>query len=425
MDVNHNQAEAPPRKLPSSGSSLLDLLFRFSQRFSFDFIATLALAVFLIFSSAGFVTPLIHAISSQKESEQCVHALASLYFYLSEENRHLKHPSDLWQIAFTPSDVDQLWRKVKNAISQSKVKHQISLYQKAAAAFDRFRLNREREKSAEEAKRSLLSSMNQIKSLWQKELNREIRPLQRKKRQSHEEIENNPFISKEAQEQMAPYLIDNRHPMKRILHALFSLERITLNKHSFTQAGFEIIAKGPRSRIVVGRHPALPGYLVKAHFDSQLENKQRKASWKWLVLRCQGAEKIRIIIKKLKISLFTVAKKWIYCLPPDPSPPEDSLYQRHLAILLVTDMHLAQSKENFDAWKNRISRKHLDDLFRIISRARGSSYRPDNIAYTQEGTFAFIDTEYPDHGPDFKSIRRYLNPHMRSYWDALIRQGGP
>ena len=80
---------------------------------------------------------------------------------------------------------------------------------------------------------------------------------------------------------------------------------------------------------------------------------------------------------------------------------------------------------NYHAWKTFVTPKILDELYIIISRANGSSYRPDNIPYTQTGHFAFIDTEYPNKDPDFNSIRPYLSEEMWYYWDKLVKQGGP
>ena len=64
-------------------------------------------------------------------------------------------------------------------------------------------------------------------------------------------------------------------------------------------------------------------------------------------------------------------------------------------VLLVDDMDLVSKQENEVAWKSMITREHLNELYLIITRAGGSSYRPDNIWLTKHGKFAFVDTEYP------------------------------
>lgn len=246
----------------------------------------------------------------------------------------------------------------------------------------------------------------------------------RSKKEHDPNLEKNEFVDKDAQKKIRPFLLSFRHPMRKILDSLCHKQRITADEETFARAGFKTLKTGPRSFVRVARHPQLPGYLVKVFLDTVLEEKRGKASWKWLVQRCEGAEKIRAVIHKKKIKNFVVARKWIYCFPEEPSPPLDEAHTRHLALLLVTDMHLVPKDENLHAWKTIITPEHLDELYTILSRARGSSYRPDNIAYTKKGKFAFIDTEYPSHGPDYDSIRKYLSPEMLEYWDKIVKNGG-
>ena len=62
----------------------------------------------------------------------------------------------------------------------------------------------------------------------------------------------------------------------------------------------------------------------------------------------------------------------------------------------------------------------MDELYAVIRRAGGASYRPDNIAMTTDGRFAFIDTEHPDSEHDYESIVPYLSSEMRRYWSNLV-----
>jgi hypothetical protein len=240
---------------------------------------------------------------------------------------------------------------------------------------------------------------------------------------SNEDFEKNPAISKKIKKVMRPFVIDDDHPMKLVLDNIFMSARVTLDAKTFKANGFKIISRRPRSYVCVATHPLLPNYIIKAYLDTERREKRETPSWKWLVRRCEGAEKIRDIIKKKKIKNFVVAEKCIYPLPARPSPPDDFDHTRHLAILLATDMDLAPADDNYYAWANYITEEHLDELYTIITYAKGSSYRPDNICYTNQGLFAFIDTEYPSEGPDYKSIRRHLNSKMRSYWDYLVKTG--
>ena len=247
-----------------------------------------------------------------------------------------------------------------------------------------------------------------------------------KKPKTHQEagnqdFENNQAISSQIKSKLRPYVIPDRHPQKPFLDLLFGGRRVTQNETAFISAGFHIISKQPRSFIYVASHPLLPDYLVKVYMDTELRLKRDKPSWSWLRQRCIGAKKIRKIIKKKNIKHFTVASKWIYPLPDTHLPPKDKKHTTHLAILLVEDMQLVSKEINLEMWRHAVTEEVLDELYSILTLAKGSSYRPDNIWYTKNNTFAFIDTEYPTADPDYYSIRKYLNQEMRIYWDALIK----
>jgi hypothetical protein len=238
-----------------------------------------------------------------------------------------------------------------------------------------------------------------------------------------DELDVNRSIKSTIKQRMSPYVISSSHPMRPVLDALFKTSRVTKNAITFQEAGFITLSARPRSFVLVARHPLLPGYLMKAYLDTELRKKQRTESWEWLVKRCEGAAKVRDVIRKRKIKHFVVADKYLYPLPQNPSPPIGTRYTRHLAALLVTDMDLAPDEVNLHVWSNLITPEQLNELYDIVTYAKGSSYRPDNISYTNKGQFAFIDTEYPSRGPDYRSIRPFLNSSMRKYWDKLVKSG--
>ncbi len=243
--------------------------------------------------------------------------------------------------------------------------------------------------------------------------------------ESYNDFDTNPYISKEEHSRIHPFLLPISHPLKSNLDAIFLSTRVTLNRTTFNDAGFTIRFSQSRSFIIVASHHLLPNHLVKVYLDSELRNKKNVPGWLWFVRRCEGAKKIRKVIKKNEFKYFSAPLKWLYPLPVEPAPPQDPFYTRHNFVLLVQDMQLTDSETNLRAWKTLITKAHLQELYVIISYANGSSYRADNIPYTKEGNFAFIDTEYPYRSPNFKNIRRYLSDEMRQYWDHLIRKGGP
>jgi len=237
------------------------------------------------------------------------------------------------------------------------------------------------------------------------------------------ELDANQVLSHSAKKKMRPYLIPEHHPLRETMDTIFKTARVTQNESSYQAAGFKTLCERPRTFVRVASHPALPGHLVKLYLDTELRKKRHKESWEWLVKRCEGAEKVRNVIRKRHIKHFVVPDKWIYPLPDHPLPPANIHYTRHLAVLLVTDMQLASSKENYYAWSHSVTEEQLDELYDIITYAKGSSYRPDNICYTKKKQYAFIDTEYPSRGPDYRSIRGYLSASKRRYWDDLIKHG--
>lgn len=397
--------------------------------------------LFLVFSSFTYL-PADKELSSISQSQiienndTYIQALASLLFYIEELKENLKSEnSSSEEILFSHEEVDLLWEKASQNFNEcsahSKAFEQQCDLKRAYQLYEET-ISLTCSGLKEEALSAGSSASNLLHKLWEESIETEetsfielydsYSPAFRIKNDPN--IENNPHIPSKAKKEMGPYLISLRHPMRNILDDLCLKKRVTLDKKAFYQAGFRTIDKRPRSYIRVANHKKMPGYLVKAYLDTELKEKFNKPSWQWLVRRCEGAKKIKNIIQKKRIHHFVVADKWIYCLPSEPSPPNDPLYTRHLALLLVTDMDLAPRKLNYHAWYNYITKEHLEELYVIISRAKGSSYRPDNIAYTNKGKFAFIDTEYPSKGPDFKRIRPFLNPEMCEYWDQLIKNGG-
>jgi hypothetical protein len=214
------------------------------------------------------------------------------------------------------------------------------------------------------------------------------------------------------------HILPANHPGKRALDAIFLSRRATKDEATFEAAGFKTLFHKSRSFIRVASHPSLPGYLVKVYLDSEQRQKRNRAGWEWLVQRCEGAEKIRKIIEQNKIKHFQVPGKWLYPLPSQP----DSTSLDQPFVLLVHDMGLVSREENEVAWKSLITREHLNELHLIITRAGGSSYRPDNIWLTRRGKFAFIDTEYRTKTVDYESIISYLSPEMRNYWVNLTQR---
>ena len=371
----------------------------------------------------------------EAENSTYIQSLASLLHHVNcqtdQEEKHFSEKS-LEPLAISEERAEDFWETIFLFNSKEKedsFNHKLALVEAARQKYEfskAFQLCGSENSALEELKECSALLTYLWKGAIEAEITNESDPsfttIFRSKGDPN--LERNRCIKSKIKRKIRPYLIPYNHPMKPILDELFST-RVTANRETLKNANFKIIDRRNRSFIFVVSHTLLPGYLLKLHLDRDKRKKQHKESWEWLVKRCEGAKKIQGIIKKHSIKHFVCAKKWIYCLPPEPSPPKDKNYTRHLAVLLVTDMQLIPSEENYHAWRYRITKNHLDELYVLVTRGKGSSYRPDNMPFTKDGKIAFIDTEYPNKGPDFNSIRGYLNSEMRRYWDKIVSAGGP
>ncbi len=379
---------------------------------------------------AVIITP---CVAIDQNQDNYIQALGSLTFHTKIQSRldetnleesvifDEQEALKLWELAFQTQA--SLNNQVSNAFI-TQLYQAYSFYEEGKSNLQLYQLK--------EAALNFKQSFNLLCFLWETaidqeeklDLNNVTALIRAKQTVINQDFEKNKAIPQKVRRAIAPYLIADNHPMKNALDTIFLKKRVTVDKKTFHANGFKTLRKGPRSYVYVARHPSINGYLVKAYMDNELDQKQNHPSWYWLTKRCEGAEKIARIIANRKIRHFTVASKWIYPLPENPAPPKNASHTRHYALLLVNDMDLVPHDVNLQVWQSGITKEHLHELYVIITHAKGSSYRPDNIAYTHKGQFAFIDTEYPSKGPDYDRIRKYLSPEMRTYWDRLVKNGG-
>jgi hypothetical protein len=218
---------------------------------------------------------------------------------------------------------------------------------------------------------------------------------------------------------MAFYSLPCAHPARLFLEMLFRRSSVIDNEGEFRRAGFEIRVKKLRSLMRVATHPALAGYVFKVFFvDERQCEREKSRGWKGLPNRCKQAERIRAIIREDGFQHFKAPRKWLFYPPYHPScgfddPP---------LILVAEYQDLLPRSDNEHAWLHSVTEAHLDELYAIINHAGGASYRPDNIVLTEQGQFAFIDTEHSSERRDYESITPYLSSQMRRYWSNLIQR---
>ena len=215
-----------------------------------------------------------------------------------------------------------------------------------------------------------------------------------------------PIVPDVTEEEIASYFLAEDHEMKPILDLLFQDRSVLKSNSSLKKAGFKVLHDRPSSMIIVS-HPLLKGHLVKLHLNDSRRTKEQ--IWGNFVKRCKGADNIRKMIKEENIKFFTVADKWLYFPPFEEAAP----------LLLVTDMEVYERNESREAWKTKITRKHIREVYSIIRRGLASTSLPSNTPYTKNGNFAFVDTESPFRYPMYNHARKHLSPEMQLYWDTL------
>ena len=356
-----------------------------------------------------------------------VQASASLLFYI-EQAQELAESNRVAEIAFSQEDLEALWDQLRDCDPEP-----VNLAREFLALA-------ESKSDLSEKRAYLQSASDQLTTLWSNltrppskqlhsqldwQMSADFFPKSPEKRSSRDLLEQNPHLSSAMRRKIKTFLLPDAHPLKPALDAIFTAQRATVDDRTLTAAGFNILFSKSRSFIRVVRHPQLPGHLLKLNLDTEKHLKKGTPAWVWLTQRCQGAKQVREVIVKKQISHFQAPRKWLYPLPAEPSPPADRVTHRQPVVLLVRNMQLVSLEQNLNAWKNKMDRHMLDELYIVISHAHGTSYRPDNIWLSRNGKFSFIDTEYPNNRPTFHGISSHLNPQNRLYWEKLVRRGGP
>jgi len=229
----------------------------------------------------------------------------------------------------------------------------------------------------------------------------------------------NPAVSAEIWVELEPYFLPYDHPIRSKLDRIFS-KRVTASPITFEQAGFAKVKLRKPTNIVIGLHPALEGYVIKAYLDTQ----PPLCEWENWIKRIMGARAIASCIKRYGLRDCVVPRKWIYPLPHKPYPNLDNASLRKNFILVVEDMNILSNKSNLNAYKKKMSRPLLDQIFTIV-KEEGliDSLYPDNMPFTRSGKIAFIDTEHFHLSPvNYNILPPFLAYSMQNYWLSLIEK---
>jgi hypothetical protein len=217
-------------------------------------------------------------------------------------------------------------------------------------------------------------------------------------------------IDYRSREHLDKYWLPADHPLKGWMDVLFSQIGITDNVQTLQEAGFKIISAMP-FHPVIAKHSSAQGYIFKIYPDSFKYTREGISSAEWLVRRCKIAEKIRNIIREKGIDYFVVPDKWLYALPAA---------KNHSLILVAKDMDIEDINVSKIAWKTKVTPKHLDELYSVLSKGYGSVDLPTNIPYTKSGYFTFIDTENLKRQLNLRRMKKHFSKEMSRYWEKII-----
>lgn len=219
-----------------------------------------------------------------------------------------------------------------------------------------------------------------------------------------------------------PYLLPENHPAKYKLDRIFTRTRATLNAASLQQAGFNNNVAGLYSGAVVTTHPKIKGYFIKLFTDDC----PQRLDWKQWTTRIQGAQSIKkAIVQKGYHKMFKVPQKWIYPLPPEPSPPLG--HHRHDFILIAEEMDILPTRENYSRWRKKMTPKLLEAFYTLVKEeGLSDSVYAFNLPFCYDGKLAFIDTEHHHEWPVyFQRTLKYLSESMGQYLAEIDARGGP
>lgn len=231
-------------------------------------------------------------------------------------------------------------------------------------------------------------------------------------------------VEQEAWEAVQGYLMPDNHPCKPTLDRLASKVRFIQNPQTMKRSGF---SRGERvghwSRVCASPHVDMPKYYFKVYCDNEI---YIKYDWKRWIHRCQGAKLIDQCIKRNNLqSLFKVPRKWIYCLPKDPSPPNNENYLRKNFILVCDNMRICDHSENEKKYKKNMDRTRLEGMYRILQECGlYDSVYCFNMPFNKEGYICIIDTEYWHKWPvPFDRLLKCFSKENKKYWEKITKSG--
>ncbi len=237
----------------------------------------------------------------------------------------------------------------------------------------------------------------------------------------HGRWEDDPLLTPEQIELFQQFVLPADHPARIVLDQIFSETRATLDLEHFLDAGF-CLTRVQGAQVVVAKHPALPGYVVKAHLDDQKEVSDIVR----LGTRLVGARLVQEIIANQGLTCVKAPAMWAYPLLLAEPFPRSRRYKRKHFMIVAEDVRPLPQEENLLLWKSEaVTKHHLDELFHIITIMRFHDMNPSNVPFCEDGYLYIVDFEdYWRPVPNTTGIAASLSEGNQIYWNSLIMGGG-
>lgn len=232
-------------------------------------------------------------------------------------------------------------------------------------------------------------------------------------------------VSIELWEGLEPCFFPFEDPLRPALTEIFSHERVIFDYDTFLAAGFEPMAV-PGRHVMTGKHPLLPGLVVKVIADVENPEAMLKGGdWENWIRRLEGEFVIRYAISKYGFeNFFKVPRQWIFPLPEIELPYEgDGIVRRHF-ILIAEDAYIVSEEENHRCYHDCMMKTQLTAIWKLANNyGLADSCNHDNLPFCHDGKLAFVDTETFYTWPiEADLILKHLNHRNRNYWLEITKK---
>lgn len=190
------------------------------------------------------------------------------------------------------------------------------------------------------------------------------------------------------------------------LRTLFRDEDMFDSRGSWSEAGFVVIERANDTKIMVARHPAVPGLLFKKYTNAVDEKDQARN----YARRVEGAQRLRAFVSDRRLLHIVVPRKWILELPRPFKA----------RVLVAEQLDLLDDGETKAAYLS-IDPEVLRDLCVVLFHFRGMDSIAKNLPFTRDGRIGLIDTEHWDRSTR-KSYLHRVGEHLTKDRRALSKK---